>query len=99
LAETATRWRPFPKGLQDLVSKAFEPWQLLLIPHFSENGLERLELLPAEFDVFALLASIGVTIRFEANFPGCRLSGKRAPAREQFGELKRLVLREAGAGA
>jgi hypothetical protein len=42
--------RPFSKGLPDLVSKALEPWQLLLITHFSENGLERLELLTAEFD-------------------------------------------------
>jgi hypothetical protein len=30
--------RPFSKGLPDLVSKALEPWQLLLITHFSENA-------------------------------------------------------------
>jgi hypothetical protein len=98
LAETTAGWRTFPKGLQNLVSEALEPWQLLRITRFSENGLDRLELLPGEFNVIALFAPVGIAIRFEANLPGCRLSRKGAPAREPFGELNRLVLREAWAG-
>jgi hypothetical protein len=63
----------------------------------SEQSLDLLKLLAIKFDVPARLASVGVTVRLEANLPRCRLSGKRAPARKQLCELKRLALRDARA--
>jgi hypothetical protein len=99
LAESPTRWWPFPKRLLDFTSETLESRQLLGSLRFSESGLDRLKFLPAEFDVLALLATVGITIRLESNLPGRRLSGEQALACEQPGELTCLVLRKAGAGA
>jgi len=98
LAKTPTRWWPFPKGLMDFASETLKSRQLLRISRFSEDRFERLKFFSAEFDVFAHLATVRITIRLDADLPGRRLSSERALACEQLGELKRLLLRKARAG-
>ncbi|HVD24365.1 MAG TPA: hypothetical protein VNB86_00060, partial [Gaiellaceae bacterium] len=67
-----------PKGLMDFASETLKSRQLLRIPRFSEDRFERLKFFSAEFDVFAHLATVRITIRLDADLPGRRLSSERA---------------------
>jgi hypothetical protein len=75
----------------ELLAQVSERWPFLRRAWLLEERRELGGFVGVELDVFARLAAVGITLRLRPDLAGESVRGEVATAREELGDLERLV--------